>query len=207
MKIKLHPTGQEIEGDPNKSLLQICMDNKVEIRSICKGVPSCAECRVKILAGEHNLIPPNKAELNLIGTSYYLDGRRLACQVRAFGDISVDITDHLKEDDSTNKKIRGFRAQPGHNHQSRAVQGTLVLQEGPKPQERRETPSPRPPRDENSAADEAGEGRGAGEPRGSNENRSGEPGSRTEGSRTEKRDQRDQRDQRGGRDQRRRRRR
>lgn len=202
MKIKLHPTGQEIEGDPNKSLLQICMDNKIEIRSICKGVPSCAECRVKILAGEHNLIPPNKAELNLIGTSYYLDGRRLACQVRAFGDISVDITDHLKEDDSTNKKIRGFRAQPGHNHQSRAVQGTLVLQEGPKPQERREAPGARSPRDENSPADETTEGR---EPRGSDENRSVEQ--RTERSQGEKRDQRDQRDQRGGRDQRRRRRR
>lgn len=131
MKIRLHPINTELEGDPNKSLLQICFDNKIELKSLCKGVPSCAECRVRVIAGESNLIPPNKAELNLIGTSYYIDGRRLACQIHAFGDISVDITDHLDKEDSSNKKIRGFRPQPGQHRESRAVQGTLVLQEGP----------------------------------------------------------------------------
>lgn len=129
MKIRLHPINKEIEGDSNRSLLQLCHDNKVELKSLCKGVPSCAECRVRILAGDANVIPPNKAELSLIGTSYYIDGRRLACQIRAFGDISVDITEHLKEDDTTNKKIRGFRPPPGQTRESKAVQGTLVLQE------------------------------------------------------------------------------
>jgi len=97
--------------------------------SLGQGVPSCAECRIKVLAGESNLIPPNKAELSLIGTSYYIDGRRLACQIHAYGDISVDITDHLDKDDNTNKKIRGFRPAPGQSRESKAVQGTLVLQE------------------------------------------------------------------------------
>jgi 2Fe-2S ferredoxin len=129
MKIRLHPVNIELDGDSNKSLLQICHDNKVELKSLCKGVPSCAECRVRVLAGEANLIPPNKAELSLIGTSYYIDGRRLACQIRAFGDISVDISDHLDKEDNTNKKIRGFRAQPGKTRESTAIQGTLVLQE------------------------------------------------------------------------------
>lgn len=152
MKIKFHPTGVEVEGDPNKTLLQICIDNKVEIKSICKGVPSCAECRVRILAGESNLIPPNKAELSLIGTSYYIDGRRLACQVRAFGDVSVDITDHLDKDDSSTKKLRGFRPQSGRSNESRAVQGTLVLQETPEKPTEREPRSPdRQPRQANPA--------------------------------------------------------
>lgn len=132
MKIKLMPTGQEIENDPNKTLLQVCLDNKIELKSICKGVPSCAECRVKVVAGENNLIPPAKAELSLIGTSYYLDGRRLSCQARAFGDVTLDITDHLNKDDHSNKKLRGFRVQ-GTQHESKAVQGTFVLEEGGKP--------------------------------------------------------------------------
>lgn len=124
MKIKLHPTGQELEGDPNKTVLQICLENKVELKSLCKGIPSCAECRVKVLAGEHNLIPPTKIELNLIGTSYYIDGRRLACQLRAFGDVSLDITEHLQRDDLSAKKVRGYR---GKTLDSKAVQDVLML--------------------------------------------------------------------------------
>lgn len=135
MKIKLHPTGLELEGDPNKSVLQICYDNKFELKSLCKGVPSCAECRVKVLAGESNIIPPNKAELSLIGTSYYIDGRRLACQMRCFGDVSLDVTDHLNKDDNANKKVRGYR-QPGKTFESKAVQGTMMLEEGGKKEDK-----------------------------------------------------------------------
>lgn len=144
MKIKLMPTGQEIENDPNKTLLQVCLDNKIELKSICKGVPSCAECRVKVLSGENNLIPPAKAELSLIGTSYYLDGRRLSCQARAFGDVTIDITDHLNKDDNSNKKLRGFRSQ-GPSTESKAVQGTLVLEESGKPQPPSQPSAPRAP--------------------------------------------------------------
>lgn len=132
MKIKIHPTGQELEGDPNKSVMQICHENKIEIHSLCKGIPSCAECRVKVLAGESNVIPPGKAELSLIGTSYYLDGRRLSCQLRAFGDISIDITPHLEKDDNTNKKVRGYRVQD-KSFETKAVQGTLMLEENQGP--------------------------------------------------------------------------
>lgn len=128
MKIKILPTNIEIEGDPNKSLMQTCLDNTIEIRSICKGVPSCAECRVKIVSGESNLVPPNRAELNLIGTNYYLDGRRLSCQVRCFGNITVDITEQIERQDNPNKKVRGFRS-ANQNEATAAVQGTLVLDE------------------------------------------------------------------------------
>ncbi len=146
MKIKLLPSGQEIENDPNKTLLQVCLDNKIELKSICKGVPSCAECRVKVMAGENNLIPPAKAELSLIGTSYYLDGRRLSCQARAFGDVTLDITDHLNKDDNSNKKLRGFRAAQGSHVESKAVQGTLVLEESVKPPQAPQARQPQQPR-------------------------------------------------------------
>jgi ferredoxin, 2Fe-2S len=128
MKIKVHPAGVEIPGDPNKSVMQICMENKIELKSLCKGIPSCAECRIRVLAGESNLIPPTRAELALIGTSYYLDGRRLACQLHAFGDISIDISEHLDINDHSNKKVRGFRA-ANKSFDSKAIQGTLILEE------------------------------------------------------------------------------
>ncbi len=125
MKIKLIPQNIELEGNSNKSLMQICHENGIAIKSICKGVPSCAECRVYIQAGDHNILPPNKAELNLIGTSYFLDGRRLSCQVKCFGDITVDLTEQVDRPDSQNKKVRGFRSQ--NKTETKAVQDTMIL--------------------------------------------------------------------------------
>ncbi|MFN7262819.1 MAG: 2Fe-2S iron-sulfur cluster-binding protein [Pseudobdellovibrionaceae bacterium] len=143
MKMKVLPQNIEIEIDPNKSVLQLCHENNIDVKSICHGVPSCAECRIKIKEGEHNVLPPSKAEINLIGSSYYIDQRRLSCQLRCFGPITIDVTEHLDRDTSQSKKLRGFRPQQqkgmGSSH---AVQDILVLNEvaqapkpaGPKPQ-------------------------------------------------------------------------
>jgi ferredoxin len=138
MKMKLISSGKEelkvteIEIEPEKSVLEMCHKNGIEIRSICKGLPSCAECRVKIAEGEHNVIPPNKAELSLIGSSYYLDQRRLACQLKCFGPVTIDITEQMETRNDSTKKVRGFRLHtpPGGKpveQVSRAVQDTLVL--------------------------------------------------------------------------------
>ena len=132
MKVKFVPTNVEIQGDPNKTLLQLCQANNIEIKSICKGVPNCAECRVRIVDGEHNIQPPSKAELNLIGTNYFIDGRRLSCQVRCFGDITVDLSEQIERAETQSKKVRGFRSPTkGAHGESKAVQGTLVLEEKP----------------------------------------------------------------------------
>lgn len=129
MKIKFLPQNIIVEGSPDKTLLKIATENHLEIRSICKGVPSCAECRVKIVEGEFNILPPSKAEISLIGTSHFIDGRRLSCQVRCFGDVTVDLSEQVDRADSQVKKIRGFRSQkPQESH---AVNDTMLLSEKP----------------------------------------------------------------------------
>lgn len=125
MKIKFIPQNIEVEATPDKSLLQIATENHIEIKSICKGLPSCAECRVKIVDGERNILPPTKAEIGLIGSSYYIDGRRLSCQVRCFGSITVDLTEQLERAEAQNKKVRGFKSQKAM--ESKAIQDTLIL--------------------------------------------------------------------------------
>lgn len=127
MKIKFLPQNIEIESNPNKSLLQLATENQIEIKSICKGVPSCAECRIRIIEGENNVLPPNKAELNLIGTNWRIDSRRLACQVHCFGDITVDMKEQLERQENQTKKVRGFRSEK--QVESHAVQDTLLLKE------------------------------------------------------------------------------
>lgn len=129
MKIRFLPSQQEIVGDPNKTLLQSCVDNGVHINSVCKGVPKCAECRVKIVGGEHNVLPPTEKELSLLGTNWFLDGRRLSCQVRAFGDITVDLTEQASRDKLEHKKTRGFRDNRHAPKESTAVLDTFVLQQ------------------------------------------------------------------------------
>jgi ferredoxin, 2Fe-2S len=131
MIIKFLPDGEAFPADPNKTLLQLCQEHKIEIKSLCKGVPSCAECRVKIVSGEHNMMPPSKAELSLIGTNYFIDGRRLSCQVRCFGDVTVDLTEQIERAQIQTKKVRGYKNH-GKTGESQAVQGTLVLEQTPK---------------------------------------------------------------------------
>jgi hypothetical protein len=75
--------------------------------------------------------------MSLIGTNYFIDQRRLACQVRCFGNITVDLTEQIERSEIQSKKVRGFRApgQRGSNVETHAKQGTLVLEEAstPKP--------------------------------------------------------------------------
>lgn len=138
MKAKFVPQNIEVEVTPNKSLLQIATENHIEIKSICKGVPSCAECRIRVVEGENNVLPPTKAELNLIGTNWKIDGRRLSCQLRCYGDVTIDMTEQLERQESQTKKVRGFRSQK--HTESHAVQDTILLTEKPedKPEQKSE---------------------------------------------------------------------
>jgi ferredoxin, 2Fe-2S len=124
MKIKFVPQNIEIEGDPNKTLLQLATENNIPIKSICNGVPSCAECRVRIIEGDHVIPPPNQSEINLIGSSYFLDGRRLSCQVRCLGSMTVDLTEQVGKVDLV-KKVKGVRLREPREIQ--AKQDTLIL--------------------------------------------------------------------------------
>lgn len=124
MKIKFLPQNVEVDVDPSKSLLQIATENGVKIKSVCGGIASCAECRVKIVEGENSVPEPHHAELNLIGSSYYIDGRRLSCQVRCFGSVTVDLTEQLNKVD-TQKKIKGFKQKDPK--ELTAVQDTMIL--------------------------------------------------------------------------------
>ncbi len=97
MKVKFLPQNIEIEIKPNQSVMNLAHENNLPIHSVCNGMPSCAECRIKLVEGEYNVTPPSRKELNLIGTGYFIDQRRLACQLYCFGDITVDLTEQLEK--------------------------------------------------------------------------------------------------------------
>lgn len=114
MKVKFLPMNVEHEIETGQSILDLALKHGIFIKSICGGVPSCAECRVKIVAGEDNIMPPGFKEKQLIGSAYFVDKSRLSCQVRCLGDVTVDLTEQVEKQAAkpTNAKRRVFQRDP-----------------------------------------------------------------------------------------------
>lgn len=124
MKIKFIPQNVEVDVDPSKTLYEIATEKGLKIKSTCGGQATCGECRVKIVEGENSIPEPSALELNMIGTSYFIDGRRLSCQVRCFGSVTVDMTEQLNKVE-TQKKVRGFKQKDPK--ELTAVHDTMIL--------------------------------------------------------------------------------
>ena len=104
MKVKFLPSGEEYEIEANETILHLAQRQGLYIQSVCKGIPSCAECRVQLVEGEHHVLPPSKKELNLIGTAHYVDLSRLSCQLRCFGDVTVDLSEQVEKEKKVNER-------------------------------------------------------------------------------------------------------
>ena len=106
MKIKFMPQNIEYEIEPQQSVMELAHSKGLYIKSICNGVPSCTECRVRILEGENNALPPLSDELELIGTGYFIDQRRLSCQLKCYGDLVIDLEEQNEKEKNENLKRR-----------------------------------------------------------------------------------------------------
>ena len=130
MKVKFLPQNVEYEIRPGQSVLELAQEKGVHIRSTCNGLPSCAECRIRVTEGDYNVMPPTTKELNLIGTGYFLDQRRLSCQLQCFGDVTIDTSEHVgKEGEGAVTKQFLQRVQKGSAEQTNSVNGVLIEQD------------------------------------------------------------------------------
>src|SRR5690606_34851486 len=118
MKVKFVPQNIELEIEPDQSVMKLAHQNGIFIKSVCGGLPSCAECRVRVVEGEANVLPPSAKELGLIGTGYFIDQRRLACQLRCYGDIVVDLTEQIEKEKAGPKRLMSKK---GEHEESYAV--------------------------------------------------------------------------------------
>ncbi len=125
MKVKFLPSGEEYEIDSNESILHLAQKEGLHIQSVCKGIPSCAECRIQIVEGEHHVLPPNKKEIALIGTAHYVDRSRLSCQLRCFGDVVVDLSEQVAKQERMKEKPNDRMARRD-GEESRAVLGGIL---------------------------------------------------------------------------------
>lgn len=128
MKLKFIPQNIEVEVTSDKSVLHIAQENNIHIKSVCKGVPSCAECRVYVAEGEHNVMPPSSTEMSLIGTGYFVDRRRLSCQMYCFGDVTVDLSEQVEKAERAigTKRPSGVNKGEYDPKESRAKMGNII---------------------------------------------------------------------------------
>lgn len=130
MKVKFLPQNIELEINPDQSVMELAHKNGIFIKSVCNGVPNCAECRVKIVEGEYNVLPPSRKELTLIGSGHFIDRRRLSCQLHCFGDVTVDLSEQMRKENEGPPGSRRFQVElRNEGIVSKAVTGNLIQQD------------------------------------------------------------------------------
>lgn len=96
-KVTLGPSGQVIDVDAAKPLMQQLKEAGKNIKSSCGGCATCGDCVIIIKAGEENLSPMTFEEKRLLGSVFHITKERLSCQVQALGPVTIDISAHEKK--------------------------------------------------------------------------------------------------------------
>jgi len=96
-KIKFLPDNTEYDISSEKSVMELAFEKGIHIQSSCKGMATCGECRVIVVEGESQVLPPTSQEISLIGQGHYIDHRRLSCQLYCFGNVTVDVTEQKEK--------------------------------------------------------------------------------------------------------------
>lgn len=87
--IDFEPLGRRGEARPGTTLLAAAQAAGVGLASVCGGIGSCEECRLRLVTG--TLTPPTLVEEAVFTLAERETGFRLACQAEPLSDVKVDI--------------------------------------------------------------------------------------------------------------------
>lgn len=82
---------KERRAEPGQTLLAVLTELGVPVAAPCGGKGVCGKCRVRIVSGGVGALPIYPEELEQIPRSEREAGFRLACQVRIYDDLTVEI--------------------------------------------------------------------------------------------------------------------
>ncbi len=88
-RIDFEPLGRRGEAQAGQTLLQAAQSAGVGLASVCGGVGTCEECRVRLASGR--LTPPTLVEEAVLSPADLAAGFRLACQAEPLSDVKLDI--------------------------------------------------------------------------------------------------------------------
>lgn len=68
----------------------ICAGPEAKIEFDCRKA-DCGICAIRVLAGAENLSPPTSREQDFLAAMRADPDERLACQVRVFGEVTIEV--------------------------------------------------------------------------------------------------------------------
>jgi len=89
IRVDFEPLGRRVDNDLGDNLLTAAQAAGVQLVSLCGGIGSCDNCRVRLISGE--LSPPTSEEQDALGTEDLARGYRLACQAIPLSNVKIDI--------------------------------------------------------------------------------------------------------------------
>ncbi len=88
-RIDFEPLGRRGQALPGQTLLQAAQSAGVGLASVCGGVGTCEECRIRLASG--NLTSPTLVEEAALSKADLSAGFRLACQAEPLSDVKLYI--------------------------------------------------------------------------------------------------------------------
>jgi len=88
-RIRFVPLGKERDVRAGATILSAANQAKIPIGQSCSGDGICGWCKVRVLEGAENLLPPGELELKLMRTYAYKEDERPACLAKVKGDVTV----------------------------------------------------------------------------------------------------------------------
>ncbi len=88
-RIDFEPLGRRVQAHRGQTLLEAAQAAGVGLASVCGGVGTCEECRVRLVSGKLTL--PSLVEEAVLSKADLSAGVRLACQAEPLSDVKLDI--------------------------------------------------------------------------------------------------------------------
>jgi uncharacterized 2Fe-2S/4Fe-4S cluster protein (DUF4445 family) len=88
-RIDFEPLGRRGQAHQGQTLLEVAQTAGVGLASVCGGMGTCEECRVRLASGR--LTRPTLVEEAVLSKAELISGMRLACQAEPLSDVKLDI--------------------------------------------------------------------------------------------------------------------
>lgn len=88
-ELRFEPSGRTRRCPAGETMLEAAGKAGVTVRQVCGRQANCTTCRVRVLSGEENLVPPLEKERGRLPDERLQDGWRLSCQAQVRGKGTV----------------------------------------------------------------------------------------------------------------------
>ncbi|MFX1298450.1 MAG: ASKHA domain-containing protein [Promethearchaeota archaeon] len=91
----LEPISKRINILEGSTVYESLLALNLPIGALCAGKGTCGKCVIRILDPNSKISEPSEQEKKILNSQKILEGYRLACQTKIFGDLRVFLTDSL----------------------------------------------------------------------------------------------------------------